>query len=419
VTRSPLDKILPRYKQLEPYQGVDSLEILAQQSGISPDKIIRLNGNENLYGPSPKVTEALATFQEYNLYTDPLQRRLRQALSSYVGIGPEWIVAGNGSDEIIDLLVRLFVAPGQRVVVPTPTFGMYAFCAKVNDGEVVSIPRDELYDIDVDAVRAAIGPKAKLVFACSPNNPTGNVTSVEKVKALLKTGVVVAVDETYHEFCGRTRSHPKIHSLGSSRGGTLSGGGLPDMSGQVHSSPPPLVRERGNKEVRNFGMSSMLPLVKEYPNLVVLRTFSKWAGLAGLRVGFGVMSPDVAQVMLTMKPPYNVNAAAEIAVIASLQDKKLLLERVKAVVKERERMFSLLKTVPGVKPWPSEANFILCQLPTGQGKNVAAGLAQHGIFVRYFDTPRLRDCIRISVGLPHHTDALVTALKKVLNEKNS
>jgi histidinol-phosphate aminotransferase len=152
----------------------------------------------------------------------------------------------------------------------------------------------------------------------------------------------------------------------------------------------------------------------QYLNLVVLRTFSKWAGLAGLRIGLGVMDPEIALTMMSMKPPYNVNLAAEIALLASLDDRPTLMERVRTIVKERDRMMGLLKVVPGVVPWPSQANFILCRLPEGRGKEIFEGLCRRGIFLRYFGSDRLQDYVRASVGLPDENDTVIRALTELV-----
>ena len=155
---------------------------------------------------------------------------------------------------------------------------------------------------------------------------------------------------------------------------------------------------------------TVLPLVDEYSNLVVLRSFSKWAGLAGLRIGLGVMQPQLAEIMMAVKPPYNVNQAAEVALMTSLEDKELLLERVRTLADERDRMLALLSEVPNIKVWPSQANFILIRVPEGRGEEIFEGMCSRGIFLRYFSTPQLKDCIRTSVGMPHETDAVVSAL---------
>ena len=230
--------MVPHIRRLKTYQGVDPMEVMAEQAGIPPEKVIRLNGNENPYGPSPTVAVALGEFQNYNHYPDPGQRRLREALSDYVDAPAEQIVAGNGSDELIDLLLRMFLGPGENIIIPTPTFGMYAFSAEVCGGEAIAVPRDKNFEIDIEATKLAMTPATKGIFLPSPNNPTGNIATEVQIRALLETGLLVVVDEAYFEFCGET----------------------------------------------------VLPLVQEYSNLVVLRTFSKWAGLAGLRIGLGVMN---------------------------------------------------------------------------------------------------------------------------------
>ena len=355
------ESMLPHIRGLDVYQGVEPVEVMAERAGIPQDKIIRLNGNENPYGPSPAVAAALADFPNFNHYPDPEQRQLRQALSGYIGIDPDRIIAGNGSDELIDMLFRMFIGPGDNIINLTPTFGMYSLGAEICGGEAVSVPRDADFEIDLEGVKLAITPRTKAIVVCSPNNPTGNMPSEAEVRSLLDTGILVIVDEAYYEFCGQT----------------------------------------------------LLPLLDEYPNLVVLRTFSKWAGLAGLRIGLGAMHPDLARTMMSVKPPYNVNLAAEVALIASLDDMPALLERVNAIVSERERMHGLLSAIPTVKPYPSKANFILCQLPEGSGNDVFEGLCNRGIFLRHWNNPRLKDCVRTSVGLPEENDAVAAALAEL------
>ena len=250
------ESMLPHIRGLGIYQGVEPVEVMAERAGIPQDRIIRLNGNENPYGASPVVAEALASFPNFNHYPDPEQRQLREALSGYVGIEPERIIAGNGSDELIDMLFRMFVGPGDNIINLTPTFGMYSIGAEICGGQAISVPRDENFDIDLEGIKLAITPRTKAIVVCSPNNPTGNMPSEAEVRALLDTGILVIVDEAYYEFNGNT----------------------------------------------------LLPLLDEYPNLVVLRTFSKWAGLAGLRIGSGRNAPrpggndDVGQAPLQRQP---------------------------------------------------------------------------------------------------------------------
>ena len=349
--------IRPHLVDIKTYEPVDPPEVLARKAGIPTDQIIKLDGNENPYGSSAKVAEALARVPVH-IYPDPIQRTMRHALGGYTGMDPDHIIAGAGSDELIDLLFRLFIAPGDTVIDCEPTFGMYGFCARVAGGKTVSVPRDQVFEIDVQAIENAIDSSAKIVFVSSPNNPTGNVASQDQVRALLDTGLIVVVDEAYYEFCNDTAAH----------------------------------------------------LVDEYQNLVVLRTMSKWAGLAGVRVGYGIMSPRLVKHIIDIKPPYNVSTLAEAALLASLEDAEALLETVKVIVRERERLTSLLEGIDGVRPWTSGGNFVLCEFAPGVAQAVYEGLARRGIFVRGFSTERLRDYFRISVGTSDQTDAVIQAL---------
>ena len=349
--------IRPHLVRVKTYSAVDPPEALAERAGIPQDQVVKLNANENPFGPSPKAVEAVAK-APMHVYPDPLQRRVRESLSRYCGVGPERLVAGAGSDELIDLLFRLFMAPGDRLLDCEPTFGMYGFTARVTGMEVGLVPRDEAWDIDLDAVRDAMSPSTKMIFISSPNNPTGNMATEDQVRGLLALGLVVVVDEAYYEFSGQT----------------------------------------------------VAPLVDEFENLVVLRTMSKWAGLAGLRIGYGIMCPALVEHVIDVKPPYNVNVAAEAALLASIEDAPTLLERVNEICRERDRMIALLEETPGVSPWPSSANFILMRFAHGRAQDVYEGLASRGVFLRGFDSPRLTDCLRTSVGSPEQTDRLMEAL---------
>ena len=353
--------IRPHLTSVQTYQPVDPPEVLAQRAGISPDSVVKLNGNENPYGPSPRAAEAVST-AELHIYPDPFQRRLRSALSEYTGFGAENIIAGAGSDELIDLLFRLFIQPGDVILDCEPTFAMYAFCARVAGGELKLIQRDELFEIDLQAVREAIDDTTKIIFISSPNNPTGNMASEEQVRALLDTGLVVVIDEAYYEFSGET----------------------------------------------------VAGLIDEYDNLVVLRTMSKWAGLAGLRIGYGIMDSALVDHIVDIKSPYNVNVAAEAAALASLDDSDYLLGNVQSIVNDRESMFQTLEAMDGVKPWPSQGNYILCQLD-GQEKAVdmVNQLAGRGIFVRSFGSDRLTDCFRVAIGTPDENEAFLTAVREI------
>ncbi len=362
--RGLFERIQPHLRDMAPYTPVEPPDVLAARLGLPVERIVKLDGNENPYGPSPKARDALARYRWHNIYPDPAQSRLRDALARYAGVPAEWITAGAGSDELIDLLVRMFLAPGDSLITFPPTFGMYAFSAHVQGGEVIELPRRDDFTLDLSGLDEAAG-RAKAAFVVSPNNPTGNLLPEDDLRRLLDTGLPVVVDEAYAEFAGE----------------------------------------------------SFIPLVAEHPNLVVLRTLSKWAGLAGLRVGFMVARPEVIEVALKVKQPYSVSVAAEAAALASLDDVDALMTNVAKMVDERERLVHALRAFECFEVYPSSANFVLFRLDGMDAKSVRDELRARGILVRYFETALLRDCLRVSVGKPEHTDALLDALRAIIGDR--
>ncbi len=191
----------PELAELEGYEPIEPIDQLARRLGIEPGQVIKLDGNENPYGPSPKALEAIASYPYYHIYPDPEQREARAALSRFLGVGEEYLIAGSGSDEVMDMVLRVFLAPGEGVINCSPTFGMYPFLTKVAGGRVIDVPRREDFSLDVPAIEA-VARDAKLVFIASPNNPSGNVIARDELDALLATKLVVVLDEAYGEFAG-------------------------------------------------------------------------------------------------------------------------------------------------------------------------------------------------------------------------
>lgn len=355
-----LSRVRPHLLDIEAYAPIEPPEVVAKELGIAPDRIVKLDANENPYGPSPKVREALASFDGYQYYPDPEQRAVREAIGRYVGVKPEQIVAGVGSDEMIDLCGRLFLSPGDTHVNFPPSFGVYSFLGHVYNANTVHVERREDFSLDLERAERELR-NAKLAFVASPNNPTGNALSRAELERLLAPGAVIAVDEAYAEFSGQ----------------------------------------------------SFVDLVAERDNLIVLRTFSKWAGLAGMRAGYAIVPEPVAEVIWRIKIPYNLPATTEQAILASLDDVDTLMGTVRSLVDERERMTTALAALPWLRPFPSHANFILCEVKDIEAKEVQAQLRRRGILIRYFDSPGLRNCIRISVGKPEHTDRVIEALNEI------
>jgi histidinol-phosphate aminotransferase len=277
---------------------------------------------------------------------------------------------GNGGDEVIDLTVRLFVSPGDGVIVCPPAFSMYAIDTRAHRGQVLSVPRRDDFSLDVAQIEALVSgatahSRPKLLFVTSPGNPDGGAVPLETIERLLRLPVAVAVDEAYIEFGGE----------------------------------------------------SAVALLPRYPNLVILRTFSKWAGLAGLRLGYALASPQLAEAMSRLRPPYNVNVAAVVAALATFDDMDHVQGTVAHIIVERERLRTALAALPGVEALSSQTNFVLCRFQGHTGAEVSAALLRQGILVRSFSDPGLADALRITVGLPQQNEVLLAALRALLLPK--
>ena len=366
------DLIGGRVRGMQEY-APEPLAETARRLGVAPESLIKLDANENPYGPTERAAQVLRAYGEHHRYPDPISRRLRQAIGGYLSVEPDQILVGNGSDELIDLLLRLF-RPALRpdadeptpngigqVIDCQPSFGMYAFYGVANDMQVVDIPRGDDYCVDVAAIDAlcARDPRPRVLFVASPNNPDGQLLSEGDLRRLLGLPLLVVLDEAYVEFAGGSR----------------------------------------------------VGWVAEHDNLIVLRTFSKWAGLAGLRVGYGVFPPALATALLKLKSPYNVNGAAQAAALATLEDVEQAMARVRLLIDERERLYARLLEIPALQPHPSSANYILCHVRGRTLDELRDAMEARGILLRYYGRGALADCIRISVGTPAQNDAVIAALQ--------
>ncbi|MBN1977343.1 MAG: histidinol-phosphate transaminase [Anaerolineae bacterium] len=366
----PETLIRPEIATMEPYTPIYPFEVLAARLGRRPEEIIKLDANENPYGPSPKVREALANLQYAHIYPDPQSTALRTRLAEFTGVPADYLLAGLGADELIDLTMRLFIRPGDGIVNCPPTFGMYPFDADVNGARTISVPRLEDFSLDVDGVEAAVTQhKPKLLFVASPNNPDGSWLANADLERLLALPIVVVLDEAYVEFVGT---------------GTV--------PGVEHSR---------------------ITMVPQCKNLIVLRTFSKLAGLAGIRVGYGAFPSALMPHLWKIKQPYNITVAGSAAAIAALEDIDWLRDKVARIVEERERLFGLLSDIPYLRPYPSRSNFILCRLLGRDAHELKLALEGEGIMIRTYRTPRLQDHARFTVGKPEHTDAVISALRRI------
>lgn len=380
-------KIRTHLESLPPYTPIEPFEVLSARIGRRPSQIIKLDANENPYGPLTVVREALGKLDFPHIYPDPESRALRKSLATFTGVAEEYLLAGSGTDELIDLLMRVLLEPNDCILSCPPTFGMYSFDAELNAARCIEVPRRADFSLDMESIRKAVETyRPKMFFIATPNNPDGSVLDAKTIGELLSLPLLVVLDEAYIEFASLLPSP-------SSAAGTLLKAGVGE----------------------NLGAS--LSRIREVPsrgNLVVFRTFSKWAGLAGLRIGYGAFPLWLMPTLWKSKQPYNLNVAASVAAQVSLAHADELAEVIARLKNERTRLLAALQEIPYLKPYPTQSNFILCQVMERDAAELKSRLAQeHGVFIRYFNKPGLRDHIRISVGRPQDTDALLMALKSI------
>ncbi|HYB58723.1 MAG TPA: histidinol-phosphate transaminase [Candidatus Acidoferrales bacterium] len=342
------------------YTPGKSAEDVAREYGISPERIIKLGSNENALGPSPKAVEAIKRhLSELSVYPAPKYLELKTAIARYLGASVERIVVGNGSDDVLNTIIRCLLVPGDEAIIPVPTYSYYEVIVESGHGACVYVPRDDGFSIDIQRTTSAITNKTKFIFVCAPNNPTGNAIEKAELRRLLEsTTAVILLDEAYAEFA--SESH--------------------------------------------------IELVNEFENLVVFRTFSKAFGLAGLRLGYAVLNEELGRCYDKLMLSFSVNHLAVKGGIAALSDRGFLERTVSMVAQGRE---FLRKNIP-LKTFPSEGNFIFVDTSPYDSRELFDYLLREGIIVRNCDT--FRGCsnthVRITVGQPWQNAAVVDAIKE-------
>jgi histidinol-phosphate aminotransferase len=355
---------------IAPYEPGKPIEELERELGIHD--AIKLASNENPLPPSERVQKAIvAALPTLNRYPDGGGFYLRQALAKKHGVTPEHVVLGNGSNELIELLVHAFMRPGDEAVVPHPSFVVYPMSVQAAGGiRVVVMLRD--YRLDLEAMGRAVTPLTKLVFIANPNNPTATMVTadeVERFMARMPDRTIVVFDEAYVEFA--------------------QGPDFPDS----------------------------LAYMKQGRKVVVLRTFSKAASLAGLRVGYGVADPDAVALLNRIRPPFNVNSLAQAAALAALDDEPHILECVRLIDAGRQFLYDEFKAL-GLKYAPSRANFILVDVGRSAAE-IYQKLLREGVIVRPMTSFGMETALRITVGTPQENRRLVRALGAVLGKRSA
>jgi histidinol-phosphate aminotransferase len=352
----PLRHVKPAVRSLSAYQ-------LVEQSAR-----IKVNQNENPHDIPASIKRRVverAMRRPWSRYPSLAATDLTSALSAHTGWRRDGILAGNGSNELIEALLRVTVSSGTAVVIPEPTFSLYAMLTTILGGEAVRVQLDAELQYDAHALLSArerVG--APVTIVSSPNNPTGGVLAIEDVRRICEAGDgLVVVDEAYHEFAGHT----------------------------------------------------VRPLLDVCPNLVVLRTFSKARALAGLRVGYLMADPALVKEVSKARLPYSLNFFSELCAMAALEEARTLEVSVLRLVEERERLIAELDALPGLRAYPSRANFFLVELLESDPAAVFQALRERDILVRDVTRyPRLDRCLRISVGSEEENQALLLAFREIL-----
>jgi histidinol-phosphate aminotransferase len=359
----------PHVASLAPHAPGKPIEEVEREYGVAA--IARLASNENALGASPRAIEAAReAAARAHLYPDPSASLLRSAIAAKLGVEPREVFVGNGSRELVELCVRSFVLDGEQVLTSAQTSGAYKLAVQAHGRTLVEAPMRARFHYDLDAIKKLLSRRTKLVFLANPDDPTGTwLTEAELTPFLdaVPKDTLVVLDEAYVEF------------------------------------------------VEVAGFPDALALRRKYPNLVVLRTFSKIHGLAGLRLGYGVARAEVVEYIDRVRPPFNVNAVAQAAGVAALDD-DAHVERSRALVQEERPFLAAGLGALGATVVPSQANFVLADFPGRPGKELSETLLREGVVVRPAAAYGFPTAQRITVGLRAQNEACLAALGKVLGK---
>ncbi len=356
-------KVHQNIASLAPYVPGKPIEELERELGIA--RAVKLASNENPIGPSPKALAVLSeAAQSLNRYPDGGAQRLRDALAQRWKLTPDQVILGNGSDEIIGMLARAFLSPGEEAILADQTFVIYKMEVTAAHGVPMVVPVKD-WRHDLPKMAEAITDRTRLLFLCNPNNPTGTMVSAAEVEALmarLPDHVIVVFDEAYYEYVAH-RDYP-----------------------------------------------DSLRYVKDGRHAIALRTFSKIYGLAGLRIGYGLTTPEIAGYLNRVRPPFNANSLAQRAALAALEDEEHV-SRSRALNQAQKDVLRDGLTALGFQPVPSETNFLFFDVGR-DGRRVFEALLREGVIVRHIEGRMLR----VSIGLPEENQLFLQALTKVLTQ---
>ncbi len=362
--------IRPCVRNLSPYVAGMPIAAVKKQFGIK--KVVKLASNENPLGPSRKAVGFLIkNIKKINLYPDSDSVNIRSAIARKYGISPKNIIVGSGSDELIEIIAKTFFNPIDEIIVSKHAFIRYKMAGDLMNCKVIEVPMKN-FKHALDAMASAVTKKTKAIFVANPNNPTGTYNTKKEVEKFLNSPLtshlspLIVIDEAYYEYAKINRDYPET-----------------------------------------------LKYLKKYPNLIILRTFSKIYGLAGLRLGYAFTSKEIIDELNKIKPPFNVSSSAQSAGIAALTDEKHLKNSVNLVEKEKSLLYKTLDKMR-IKHVKSAGNFILIDTKPFTGKKIFEQLLKNGVIVRAMDEYELPYHIRLTIGLPSENKLFIKELKKLI-----
>ncbi len=353
-------------KEFEKYTSEVHFKKITSPSG----RVLKLDGNENLflnYKYINRIIRDSLNEIETNIYTDTLCQDLREAIGKHFHLPADYILVGNGADGVIDTIVKTFLEPGRKAVVVEPTYSIYKFFIKIMGAVYIPTLLEDDFSIISEKITATCDNETKLIFICSPNNPTGNQFPYDEVINIIKNSdSIIIVDEAYAEF----------------------------------------------------GNYSLIPALRKYSNLIILKTMSKAYGLASLRAGYCLANPEIIEELLKISPPYPVNIIAQKIIPKIFTHVKLILNTVNMIQKQRSKMIKQLNNINGVKAYPSDANFILFRIKDKKltGDIIHEKLLKKGVILRNRGSlPKLENCLRVTVCPPEESEIFIDALKECMS----
>lgn len=359
-------KIRSALRNFRPYQWEPSTREIARSVGLSPNRIIRMDANTSPFLPTSPLRALASRIADFpvNEYPDTSYHELSRELARYTGVRQERLVITNGADEALDIISKVFLGPSDEAIIPHPTYSMFRIVTEIMGAAPKLVRRNPDLSLNAESIKQEISAKTRVIFLCSPNNPTGDTISVETARNIVEsTDAMVVIDEAYYEFCGRT----------------------------------------------------LADLTEDHENVAIVRTFSKAFSMAGVRVGYILASKRTVETMNLVRPPNSLSVISLALAQSALKDKRSMRRNVRSIMRERKRCAEIMGELKGIEVLPGEGNFVLFRVKKS-AKSLNQKLLKKGIVLRDLSTVRnLEGCLRVTISTLKNNDMFLDALEASLN----